>query len=309
MLDFNQLSLDQLADALLTDAAVYPVFDLAVREDLDDVGDITSTSIIDAERMDTGVLAARQNGIVAGMAVVQRYLAHRGLEASLSVLMGDGQRCRAGDVLAEIRCPLLALLAIERPVLNFLGRLSGIATLTGAYVKAVAGTKATICDTRKTIPALRALEKYAVACGGATLHRIGLFDAALYKDNHLAHIPNDELAARLAEAARRVRASREVRFVEVEVDSLEQFAEVLEIEPGLIDIVLLDNMQPEMLRQAVDHRNSRHSRIMLEASGGVDLSTVRVIAESGVERIAVGAVTHGAPWLDIGLDLSAEQVG
>lgn len=303
MLDLNAQTLDQLADVLLTADAVEPIFEVAVREDVAEAGDVTTSSIIDAHAPGVGKLVARSEGVIGGMAVVRRFLAYCQFDSALEVVLDDGASCQAGQTLGILRCPLAELLTLERPVLNFLGRLSGIATHTAAYVRAVHGTSAVICDTRKTIPGMRAMEKYAVRCGGGVLHRIGLFDAALYKDNHIAHVPINALGQRLGAAARTVRSRHDVRFVEVEVDSLKQFEQVLSIEPGLIDIVLLDNMGPPALREAVAMRDACGSHIQLESSGGVALESVREIAESGVDRIAVGAVTHGARWLDIGLDM------
>jgi nicotinate-nucleotide pyrophosphorylase (carboxylating) len=307
MIDLNSLALAQLADELLGGEEAARLMALASYEDAREIGDITTASIIEPGRMASGLLAARQAGVVAGLAVAVRYLRQAGLDAAMQPLTADGDLCAAGQPIARIECPLADMLLHERPVLNFLGRLSGIATLTRAYVDAVAGTKAVICDTRKTTPGMRIMEKYAVRCGGGTLHRIGLYDAALYKDNHIAHIPLGELAAALGDAARTVRKRHEVRFVEVEVDSLEQFEQVLRIERGLIDLVLLDNMDADQLARAVGMRDAAKSRIQLEASGGVDLAVVRGIAEAGVDRIAVGALTHGSTWLDIGLDIEAAR--
>ena len=166
------------------------------------------------------------------------------------------------------------------------------------------GPSAEICDTRKTTPGMRRLEKYAVRCGGGTMHRVGLYDAALYKDNHLAALPEDSWAARLGEAITSARRDHQLTFVEVEVDTLRQLEEVLTLPAGLVDIVLLDNMSSGSLQRAVELRNERRSELKLEASGGVTLESVRAIAESGVDRISVGAITHSAPWLDIGLDLA-----
>jgi nicotinate-nucleotide pyrophosphorylase (carboxylating) len=167
----------------------------------------------------------------------------------------------------------------------------------------VRGTRAAICDTRKTVPGLRTLQKYATRCGGATLHRIGLFDAVLLKDNHLGAFAAGTLAERVRQAARSARAAGPVAFVECEVDSLAQLDELLALEQGVLDMVLLDNMGPATLAEAVRRRDARAPHVQLEASGGVRLDTVRAIAESGVDRISVGAITHSAPALDLGLDL------
>lgn len=306
--DLNAMSLPELFESLTGPVSpgggVDRLLDAAFMEDLGMAGDITSRSIIPADRVGEGSIVARSAGVVAGFALVER-IANRFERCEVcGVTAADGDLCQAGETLARLRMPLRDLLALERTMLNLLGRLSGIATMTKQYVEAIAGTRAVICDTRKTTPGLRAMEKYAVRCGGGTLHRLGLHDAALFKDNHLAHIPVDRLAEELRNAAKAVREKHDVRFVEVEVDTLEQFREVLSIDAGLIDIVLLDNMTPDALRAAVALRNSMASPMLLEASGGVSLQSVRAVAETGVDRISVGAITHGAPWLDLALDVA-----
>jgi len=196
------------------------------------------------------------------------------------------------------------VLTFERTLLNLVSRLCGIATRTATFV-ATAGGGALVTDSRKTTPGLRRFEKYAVACGGGYLHRLGLDDAVMYKDNHLAAVPEADLAAALSDAIRRARADRPLRFTCVEVDRLDQLDVVLGLDAGLVDIVLLDNMDPDTLREAVSRRDAAGSRVVLEASGGVTLETIAAIAATGVERIAVGSITHGATWLDIGLDIPA----
>ncbi len=194
------------------------------------------------------------------------------------------------------------LLAIERVALNLLCHLSGVATLTAQYVAKCKGTKAGIYDTRKTLPGLRGLQKYAVACGGGRTHRIGLYDAVLIKDNHLAGTPISKLAEMLTKSAGQARRlTPGLQFVEVEVDTLDQLCEVLK---APVDIVLLDNMRPSLLQQAVTMRDATAPKIELEASGGVNLDTVAEISRTGVDRISVGALTHSAPSLDIGLDIA-----
>ena len=215
----------------------------------------------------------------------------------------DGERISPGETLAVLEGDLAQIVTLERTLLNLIGRMSGVATLTRKYVDAVAGTRATILDTRKTTPGLRLLEKYAVRCGGGSSHRLGLYDAVLVKDNHIAGIPLDSLPGELARASRAIRAERPILFFEVEVDTLEQFERVLRVERGLIDIVLLDNLGPDALRDAVRMRDRAGSAILLEASGGVRLETVRALAESGVDRISAGALTHSAVSADIGLDI------
>jgi nicotinate-nucleotide pyrophosphorylase (carboxylating) len=228
----------------------------------------------------------------------------------LEIIEGRYSDARSTPLL-RVRGPLRSLLSAERVMLNFLQRLSGIATLTHRYVRRVEGTGAKILDTRKTTPGWRALEKYAVKCGGGMNHRIGLFDGVLVKDNHLSSIAAKEIVSFLAGVVARSRAEDPKRFVEVEVDTLDQLREVLKVDG--IDAILLDNMDCPKMEQAVEMRNrafatnpmqtEKKSKVQLEASGGVTLDTVRTIAMTGVDRISVGAITHSAPALDIGLDI------
>jgi nicotinate-nucleotide pyrophosphorylase (carboxylating) len=216
-------------------------------------------------------------------------------DLSFTAVGHEGQAVTPGAVLASVRGRMRSILAGERTALNFVQRLSGIASLTRCYVDAVAGLPCRILDTRKTTPGWRLLEKYAVRCGGGHNHRMGLHDAILIKDNHLA-----ALGAPLAEAVRRARAAHGSTIpLEIEVDTLEQLEEALAARP---DIVLLDNMPAEVMRRAVERRNAVAPGVLLEASGGVTLATLRGIAETGVDRISIGALTHSAVALDIGLD-------
>ena len=229
-------------------------------------------------------------------------------KASLEVALSahDGDAVPANTVIARLKGSKRQLLAVERPALNLLGRLSGVASTAASFVTAAGSplpVKAKVYDTRKTLPGLRVLEKYATRCGGAMCHRTGLFDAVLIKDNHIAGIGLDGLVRVLSETAKRAKADYSPEFVEVEVDTLDQLARVLTVPPGLVDVVLLDNMSPIQLRQAVSMRDKTGSRIELEASGGVRLDTVRTIAETGVDRISAGAITHSAPWLDVALEI------
>lgn len=307
--DPNTLPLPELFDALASDANVHALLTLALREDLSEAGDITSDSIINPQSTRRAWIVARQPGVISGLAVLPqlveriatRYQNFQHIDLKLQKT--DGERCTTGDTLAELTGNLRTILALERTALNLIGRMSGVATLTAQYVDAVRGTKAVICDTRKTMPGMRALDKYAVRCGGGTLHRIGLYDAALYKDNHLAGVPIEKLRNVITTAALVARKMHNVQFVEVEVDSLAQFEQLLAIEHGVIDIVLLDNFNNDNLRQAVAMRNERAPHLELEASGGVTLKTVRAIAETGVDRISVGALTHSSPHLDVALDM------
>ncbi|PHQ80239.1 MAG: nicotinate-nucleotide diphosphorylase (carboxylating) [Phycisphaera sp.] len=254
---------------------------------------------------DSGTTTARiilgQDAVIAGLAAIPEVLDVFGTSIELRPNLGDGQRGEAGSVVAELAGPLDQIVTVERTILNLLGRLSGIATLTAEYV-ARAGEGVCVLDTRKTTPGMRVLEKYAVRCGGGVSHRLGLHDAVLIKDNHIAHIPDEKLAAWITKAASKAR-EHECKFFEVEVDTLEQFENLLRVERGLIDYVLLDNMNSKEMRQAVAMRDFAKSGIKLEASGGVRLETIAGIAASGVDRISVGAITHQAVTADVRLDI------
>jgi len=275
----------------LPDLLIAPIVRAALAEDLGRAGDITAQACIPAEARLAAVFAARKPGVVAGLACARLALAELDPEARFEALAADGETVPAGAALARVDANARALLSAERTGLNLMGRLSGIATLTRAYVDAVAGTKARIVDTRKTTPGLRALEKYAVRCGGGVNHRFGLDDAILIKDNHVA------ACGSVGEAVRRAKAfAGHLTRVEVEVDSLDQLDEALAEQP---DVIMLDNFSPADLAEAV---RRTAGRIPLEASGGVNLETVRAIAETGVDVISVGALTHSVGVLDIGLD-------
>ena len=298
--DWNALSLAALFEELAradAEAAVARALD----EDLGGRGDITSMASIPAAQRGRATVVSRGEGVLAGVRVAEIVASRAGLQ--LAVHAEDGARLAHGTRVATLEGPFASILAHERTVLNFLTLLSGNATLAARFVDAVRGTRAAICDTRKTVPGLRTLQKYATRCGGATLHRIGLFDAVLLKDNHLGAFAAGTLAERVRQAARSARTAGPVAFVECEVDSLAQLDELLALEQGVLDMVLLDNMGPATLAEAVRRRDARAPHVQLEASGGVRLDTVRAIAESGVDRISVGAITHSAPALDLGLDL------
>jgi nicotinate-nucleotide pyrophosphorylase (carboxylating) len=279
---------------------------LALAEDLGPTGpldgDITAHAIIPSQARGACRFVARAEGIIAGLPVVQ-LLAERfglGADAAWQTFLEDGDRVVANTMIARIAGPMRSLLALERTALNFLQRLSGIATLTGRFVAAVAGTKAVILDTRKTTPGWRALEKYAVRCGGGRNHRYGLYDAVLIKDNHLAWLAQEAEPIETALNAARAHAP-EGTVIEIEVDSLKQLDEALETKSSP-DIILVDNFGPDALAEAVRRRDARDPRVLLEASGGVTLTSVPALAHAGVDRISVGALTHSAPALDIGLD-------
>jgi nicotinate-nucleotide pyrophosphorylase (carboxylating) len=265
----------------------------ALIEDLGRAGDLTSLATIPAQARAVATIGSRQNGVIAGLPLAAE--AFRQMDEALvfTALLADGDRVEPGALVARIEGPARALLSGERVALNFLGRLSGIASLTHAFAQKVAHTKARIVDTRKTTPGLRAFEKYAVRCGGGMNHRYGLDDAILIKDNHIA------VAGGIAQALRAAKAvAGHLVKIEIEVDTLGQLDEVLS--EGA-DVVLLDNMGPDMLREAVRRVNGQ---MRTEASGGVNLSTVAAIAETGVDMISIGALTHSAPVLDLGLDIA-----
>lgn len=265
----------------------------ALAEDLDGGEDITSVATVSGAERVIADFVARRDGVIAGIDMAHAVLEEVGLK-DISVFVQDGDAVSAGKVLMSVRGDTRAILLAERTALNFLGHLGGIATLTSTWVKAVAGTSCKIRDTRKTTPGMRVLEKYAVRMGGGTNHRMSLSDAALIKDNHIA------AAGGVVEAFSRVRAQFPAAEIEIEVDNLEQLAEVLPLKP---DLILLDNMNPALCRKAVE---VVAGQCKLEASGGISLESAKEFAQTGVDYLAIGALTHSAPVLDIGLDLRAE---
>lgn len=291
---------------------VREIIHLARREDLGE-GDVTSRFMVAEEAVGVGTLLQKEVGVTCGLPLVEMvcrvYDERLRVEPipgfHLDILEGRFSDARTLPLL-RIRGPMRSLLSAERVILNFLQHLSGVATLTARFVRRVEGTGAKIYDTRKTLPGLRLLDKYAVRCGGGHNHRFGLFDGMLIKDNHLAGIPIKELAHQLSQQVGRARAEDADRFVEIEVESLEQFREVLKLEGDFV--VLLDNMDCPKMQTAVELRDraGKRGKILLEASGGVTLETTRPIALTGVERISVGALTHSAPALDIGLEIEAQ---
>ncbi len=267
----------------------------ALAEDFGAGGDITSEAVVPPDAVARATVVARQDGTIAGLTIGARVFTTVDPAVSVELHRVDGDTVAAGTELATVQGPAVSVLSAERTALNLLGHLSGIATATRRMVDAVAGTGAKVVDTRKTTPGLRALEKYAVRAGGGANHRFGLYDAVLIKDNHLA------VGGGVAEAVAAARSSvgHTVR-VEVEVETLEQVAEA--VEAGA-DIILLDNMHPSRLRDAVGIVNGR---ALTEASGRVDLAAVRSVAEAGVDLISSGALTHSAPRLDVALDFAPE---
>ena len=280
----------------LPDLLIEPVVRLALTEDLGRAGDVTARACVPAGARMTAVFASRKAGVLSGVACIRLAVQAMDPEAAIAIHLADGDALTPGARIAEVSANARAFLAAERTALNLLGRMCGIATLTRAYVQAVEGTGVRIVDTRKTTPGLRALEKYAVTCGGGVNHRFGLDDAVLIKDNHIA------VCGGVGEAIRRAKAAvGHLMKVEVEVDGLEQLDQAL---AGRPDVIMLDNFDLGMLREAVARAQaSPYGRPVLEASGGVNLETVRGIAETGIDVISVGALTHSAPSLDVGLDV------
>jgi nicotinate-nucleotide pyrophosphorylase (carboxylating) len=288
-----------------------PLIDLARQEDLRG-DDVTSRLLIDENAIGVGTLVQKDVGIVCGLPIVEMICRAYDERIRVELIPGfhleiiEGRFSDAKTTpLLRLRGPLRSLLAAERVILNFLQRMSGVATLTHKFVRRTNGTNAKIYDTRKTIPGHRLLDKYAVVRGGGFNHRIGLFDGLLVKDNHLAGRPLKELAAYLSPIVSQSRREDSHRLIEVEVDTIEQLREVLKVDG--IDVILLDNMDCPRMQTAVELRDvmGKKGKISLEASGGVTLETVRPIAMTGVERIAVGAITHSAPAMDISLEIES----
>jgi nicotinate-nucleotide pyrophosphorylase (carboxylating) len=265
----------------------------ALAEDLAGGADITSEATISADANSAADFVARMDGVIAGSNIAHAVLAEVGI-TDVTQHKKDGDSVKAGDILISVRGNTRAILLAERTALNFFCHLSGIATLTNKWVKEVSGTNCQVRDTRKTTPGMRVIEKYAVRMGGGVNHRMSLSDAALIKDNHIA------AAGGVIAAFAKVRSTYPEAEIEIEVDTFEQLMEVLPLSPNLI---LLDNMSPEECAKAVALVNGK---CKLEASGGISISNARAYAQSGVDYIAIGALTHSAPVFDIGLDLRAE---
>ncbi len=285
------------------------IIQLAKREDLGG-DDVTSRLVVPEDAVGVGTLVQKEVGVTCGLPLVEMICQVYDERLRVQPIPGfhmdilEGRFSDARSLpLLRIRGPLRSLLSAERVILNFLQHLSGIATQTQRYVRRFEGTEGKIYETRKTVPGLRVLDKYAVRCGGAHNHRMGLFDGLLIKDNHLAAIPIKELAGFVGNIVNTSRAENPDRLLEVEVDSLEQLRELLKVEG--IQIILLDNMDCPRMQSAVELRDraGKKGKLALEASGGVTLETVRSIAQTGVERISVGAITHSSTALDIGLDI------
>ena len=279
----------------LTEDDTDAIITRALEEDLGEAGDITCAAVIPPEERFIGIMAARQELVVAGLPVAARVFARLSPEIEFLPEAEDGERVEAGAVLARLEGPAAALLSAERVALNFLQHLSGIATETRRHVDAIRGTGCVLLDTRKTTPGLRRLEKYATRMGGASNHRMGLHDAILIKDNHIA------VTGSVAEAVRRARAAGHAQ-VEVECDTLEQVGEAVSVG---VERILLDNMDPPVLREALKIIGDE---AQTEASGGITLENIRAVAATGVNFISVGRITQSAPAVDIGLDWTREPL-
>jgi len=278
--------------------AAQQLIGLAIAEDMGLGGDITSQAVIPHRLKGKATFVARAVGVLSGTPIIQMVCNAIDPSLHLELQATDGSALQPQQPIAILAGSMRSILAVERTALNFLQRLSGIATQTSKYVEQVKDTKCQVLDTRKTTPGWRVLEKYAVRCGGGHNHRMGLFDAVMIKDNHLAGLRHH--GTPLAEAVRQARAAVGHNVtVEVEVESLEQLNEALTAQP---DVILLDNMKVDMLRQAVVIRNRTASQTRLEASGGITLTTLREVARTGVDCVSVGALTHSAQALDIALD-------
>jgi nicotinate-nucleotide pyrophosphorylase (carboxylating) len=279
-------------------AACSRLIALALEEDLDTTGDLTSQAVIPEDLLGRAAFVARAPGVLAGLPAAALVCAAVEPRLHFTPLKADGGAVTPGEHLATVAGPMRGILAAERTALNFLQRLGGVATQTRRHVETVAGLPCRILDTRKTTPGWRLLEKYAVRQGGGHNHRMGLYDGILIKDNHLAALGPGTTSITRAVRSARAHAGHSVPL-EIEVDSLEQLDEALRCAP---DIVLLDNMTLEQMREAVRRRNAAAPGVLLEASGGVTLAKLRSIAETGVDRISIGALTHSAVALDMALD-------
>lgn len=273
------------------------LIDMALSEDIGD-GDVTSLYFTPEDRRACAFVAVRHDGVLSGVEIAARVFRSLDPDLDVEVMVQDGSRVAAGALVIRVEGSARSILTAERTALNFLQRLSGVATLTATYVEAVKGTKARILDTRKTTPGYRLLEKQAVAHGGGLNHRLGLYDRAMVKDNHLVA---EGTVKSLQMALEKLKTEKPSVQVELEADNLEQVKDFLELG---VDYILLDNMTPEQIVAAIELRGD-FDYPLFEASGGVTLDTLREIAETGVDLISVGALTHSAPALDIGLDFES----
>ena len=305
MFHFNDYELPLLWRELSRDHLAATV-DLALDED-GAADDVTTRSLCAPSEVGRARVVTRAPAVCAGLGIVDEFVARdQRLSATRVKRVVDGSMVATGTNLVELEGPLTSILPIERSLLNLLGIAMGTATLTAEYVAAVVGTKAVVCDTRKTVPGLRWLQKYAVRCGGGHSHRWGLGDALLVKDNHIAGLAVDEYTQRIQTAVEKLRLlGTPLSFVCAEADTLQQFDALLALPVGIIDIALLDNFSNDALVTAVARRDRSRPTLQIEASGGVNLDSISAIARTGVDRISVGALTHSARWADVALDINA----
>lgn len=289
-------------DAFISAKRLASLIELAREEDLGPDGlDVTSELFVSNDLSAEAHVVAREAGRLSGLSLLPRIAKAYDERLRVTLRAQDGDTVQPEQSVAHLSGPMRSILTVERVALNLLSHLSGIATLTSRFVAQTQATRAKVYDTRKTLPGLRGLQKYAVACGGGGTHRMGLYDAVLLKDNHLANVGTKDLALVVADAVKRSRAAYPgLKFVMIEVDTIDQLKKILTTG---IDIVLLDNMETEQLKQAVELRNGLAPKVELEASGVVTLETVRAISKTGVDRISIGALTHSAPAMDFGLDI------
>ncbi len=315
MQDINTLPLDELFRALPIGDSLTRLLAIAAEEELGQggrPGDVTTQCCIPPQRWADGLMVVREPGILSGIFALPQAMVIFAQNCQVSFRAQDGEPVRKGQTVAVLTGPMYQVLRAERTMLNLLGRMSGIATRAAEFVKAIEGTGAKLLDTRKTTPGWRALEKYAVRCGGGHCHRTGLHDAILFKDNHIFGVPPRDLPGWVIQAVDKARRTAdiqgdEIKFVELEVDSLEQLEPILAAGGCGVDIILLDNMDPDTMRRAVAMRAKHTSNILFEASGGVTMETIRAIAGTGVERISVGGLTHHAVSLDLAMDVQDAQ--
>ena len=275
--------------------------EMALAEDLGERGDVTSQAVIPADLQGSAVFMAKAAGVVAGLPAAEMVMKAVDARLRFEILKQDGDRVAPRDRLATVAGPMRSILAAERTALNFVQHLSGIATKTRISADAAAGSELKILDTRKTLPGWRALEKYAVRCGGGHNHRQGLHDAILIKDNHLESMGTDKLRA-IEEAIRSARRIAPTMPIEVEVNTLDEFDRALALTP---DIILVDNMTLPDTQEAVRRRNERAPQVQLEVSGNVRVEVIPVLVQYGIDRVSIGGLTHSAPALDISLEYQA----
>ncbi len=280
-------------------AAAKKLIKLSLEEDLNQAGDLTCQALINEADQGEIQIVSRETGVLAGLPLASLVFSELDSEVKCTQHLSDGDTLEPGSIISTCSGPLASILIGERTILNFMTHLCGVASLTAKYVQAIQGTSALILDTRKTLPGWRILEKYAVKAGGGTNHRSGLYDGILIKDNHLAAWATRNSDSTIADAIRQARDVNRNKKIELEVDTLDQLIDALQAAP---EIVLLDNMTPETLKLAIQLRNEQSPTTLLEASGGINLESVRSIAETGVERISIGALTHSAVSLDLGFD-------